>query len=114
MKKILLLLILFIGTFGFSKVSDDFNKINKNQFIGNKIEIQNNSYQNVECLVVNGLDEIISRVKVGSLKVVTIDIGVEIESYVRVFYKTSLDIDWYQAGQINSSYPPRFIIEDDY
>ena len=65
--------------------------------------------------MINGLNQIIARVKVGSFKTITVDIGYEMESDVRVFYKTSLDYDWkYQAGKENYSYPPKFVIESDY
>ena len=115
MKNFLLLIVLFLGFFSFSNVPKDFIDINKNQIIGNKIEIENKSYDTVECAVVNGLNQIIARVKVGSFKTIAVDIGYEMESDVRVFYKTSLDYDWkYQAGKEKYSYPPRFVIESDY
>ena len=88
---------------------------NSNSTLSSKIEIENKSYETVECAVVNGLDQIIARVKVGGYKTVTVDIGYEYDGDIRVYYKTSLDYDWkYQAGKSSYSYPPRFIIESDY
>lgn len=111
MKKLITLAILLSFAFNYSNQSTGSNKLNKNENIGNKIEIENKSYETVECAVVNGLDQIIARVKVGGYKTVTVDIGYEYDGDIRVYYKTSLDYDWkYQAGKSSYSYPPRFII----
>lgn len=115
MKKLFLLIVLFFGFLSFNNSPKDFIDTNKNHIVGNKIEIENKSYDTVECAIVNGLDQIITRVKVGGLKTIIVDVGYEMESEIRVFYKTSLDYDWkYQAGKESYSYPPKFVIESDY
>tara|TARA_B110000003_G_scaffold16489_1_gene16337 strand:- start:765 stop:1112 length:348 start_codon:yes stop_codon:yes gene_type:complete len=115
MKKFITFAILFSFAFNYANQITELKKLNKNEKIGNKIEIENKSYETVECAVVNGLDQIIARVKVGGYKTITVDIGYEYDGDIRVYYKTSLDYDWkYQAGKSSYSYPPRFIIESDY
>ena len=109
MKKLTLALI-FIPLLCFGSNNDVFNE---KKIIVNEIEIENNSYDDVECAIVDELDQIITRVKVGSFKTVSVNLGYATSaSDIRVFYKTSIDYDWkYQAYKENYSYPPKFVIE---
>ena len=107
--KNLTLILIFTPLIFFGSNNDIFNE---NKIIVNEIEIENNSYNDVECAVVDEFDQIMTRVKVGSFKTVSVNLGYTSTSDIRVFYKTSIDYDWkYQAYKENYSYPPKFVIE---
>lgn len=108
MKKLTLVLI-FIPLICFGSNNDIFNE---KKIVVNEIEIENKSYYDVECAIVDELDQIITRVKVGSLNTVSVSLGYTSASDIRVFYKTSIDYDWkYQAYKERYSYPTKFVIE---